>query len=388
MNKTFKLYLIIFGVVVALLTLLQLNKKPILDWRKSYGLTEKKPFGLYVFNQEVDQLFSKKLSRLGETPYNFYSKDSLRGSHNILIIERHLDRQSWKKIMSQVGKGSTAMVISDDFPFDLADTLKISTSSMRFDSINYLSFTDKQRPAKLKLDRLPNGLTLDEINPKTTEILGQVVGTKKEAANANFVKVKIGKGEIYFHMEPLFLTNYYLLKKGDEDYAQQVFSYLPKDRNTYWFVESENVQSSSPMRFILANPPLRYAWYIFLLGMIVFIFFHAKRRQRIVPIIKPLENTSVEFVRSIGNLYRNEGNTKDMMRKKVTYFLNKVRTELLIDTSTLDDTFVQKLHLKTNQPIDEIQKAVLLMQKTMNSTAQVSEEDLTKLNETLDKIYK
>ena len=38
-----------------------------------------------------------------------------------------------------------------------------------------------------------------------------------------------------------------------------MFSYLPKDRDTLWFMEEQNLQSISPLRFILRNPPLRYA---------------------------------------------------------------------------------------------------------------------------------
>ena len=129
-----------------------------------------------------------------------------------------------------------------------------------------------------------------------------------------------------------------------------MFSYLPKDRDTLWFMEEQNLQSISPLRFILRNPPLRYAWYIFLVGFLVFIIFHAKRKQRIIPIIKPLENTSVEFVRSIGNLYLNEGDAKDMMQKKVTYFLNKVRTDLPDRYFCHRRCFVNRLQLKTGKP--------------------------------------
>jgi hypothetical protein len=86
---------------------------------------------------------------------------------------------------------------------------------------------------------------------------------------------------------------------------------------------------------------------LFLGAVLVFILFNAKRRQRVVPIIEPLKNTSVDFIRSIGNLYMQEGDFHDMMAKKSQYFLSKVRTELLIDTQVLDEEFEKKLHLKT-----------------------------------------
>ncbi|AQX12183.1 hypothetical protein BAX94_16105 [Elizabethkingia meningoseptica] len=388
MNKTLKLYLIIFAVVVGLLAVLQVNKKPLVDWRKTYSVVDKKPFGLYVFNQEANQLFNKKLKRVGESPYRYYSKDSLPKQHNILIIERELDRQSWIKILKQAERGNDVMVIAENFPYDLRDTLKITTRLLSSDTLNRLTFTDKNRKGIMELNRLPNGNVIPRIDIKTTEILGTNRLKEHKDTFANFIKIKIGKGNIYVHTEPLVLTNYYLLKKDNEQYVEDLFSYLPKERETLWFLEAKNLQSISPLRFILKNPPLRYAWYTFITGFFIFIIFHAKRKQRIIPVIKPLENTSVEFVRSIGNLYLNEGNVKDMMQKKATYFLNKVRADLLIDTTQLDDVFINRLQLKTGKPRELIEQAVVLIQRSSSASANLSELDLIKLNEILDKIYK
>ncbi|MCT3649187.1 hypothetical protein HZQ44_14570 [Elizabethkingia anophelis] len=388
MNKTLKLYLIIFAVVVGLLAVLQVNKKPLIDWRKTYSVIDKKPFDLYIFNQEANLLFNKKLKKIGLSPYRYYSNDSLQRPHNILIIERELDKQSWIKILKQAQRGSDVMVVSENIPYDLRDTLNLTTRLLSSDTLNYLTFTDKNRKGSIKLNRLPNGNVIPMIDIKTTEILGSNLLKGRDHSYANFVKVKTGKGNIFIHTEPLVLTNYYLLQKGNEKYVEEMFSYLPKDRDTLWFMEEQNLQSISPLRFILRNPPLRYAWYIFLVGFLVFIIFHAKRKQRVIPIIKPLENTSVEFVRSIGNLYLNEGDAKDMMQKKATYFLNKVRTDLLIDTSVIDDVFVNRLQLKTGKPKELIEQAVVLMQRSNNPSSKITEQDLIKLNEILDKIYK
>ncbi|MCT3815524.1 hypothetical protein CMT92_05030 [Elizabethkingia anophelis] len=388
MNKTLKLYLIIFAVVIGLLAVLQVNKKPLIDWRKTYSVIDKKPFDLYIFNQESNQLFNKKLKKIGLSPYRYYSNDSLQRPHNILIIERELDKQSWIKILKQAKRGSDVLVVSENIPYDLRDTLNLTTRLLSSDTLNYLTFTDKSRKGSIKLNRLPNGNVIPMIDIKTAEILGSNLLKGRNDPYANFVKVKTGKGNIFIHTEPLVLTNYYLLQKGNEKYVEEMFSYLPKDRDTLWFMEEQNLQSISPLRFILRNPPLRYAWYIFLVGFLVFIIFHAKRKQRVIPIIKPLENTSVEFVRSIGNLYLNEGDAKDMMQKKVTYFLNKVRTDLLIDTSVIDDVFVNRLQLKTGKPKELIEQAVILMQRSNNPSSKITELDLIKLNEILDKIYK
>src|SRR5690606_9670840 len=253
---------------------------------------------------------------------------------------------------------------------------------------NVLSLTDKKFiKDSLVLDKLPSERGFLRIN-EDDEILGGNV-TLKGNHRANFIKINYGDGNIYLHAEPLVLTNYYLLIPGNEKYVQNVFSYLPS-RETIWFSEKNetSTESSSPMRFILSKPALRYAWWLLLGGLLLFVIFNAKRKQRIVPVIEPLKNKSVELVKSIGNLYLQEGDFHDMMAKKAQFFLNKVRMDLLIDTQNLDDDFSHKLQLKTGKSLEEINEAVTLIKKGQDPYASVMKEDLIRMNQLLDEILK
>ncbi|HEX7870203.1 MAG TPA: hypothetical protein VF455_08815, partial [Chryseobacterium sp.] len=113
-----------------------------------------------------------------------------------------------------------------------------------------------------------------------------------------------------------------------------------------------------------------------------------KRKQRIVPVIEPLKNTSADFVKSIGNLYLQEGDFHDMMSKKAQYFLNKVRLDLLIDTQNLDEEFSKKLQLKTGKSAELVNEAISLIKKAQDPYAGVMKEDLGRMNKLLDDILK
>lgn len=139
---------------------------------------------------------------------------------------------------------------------------------------------------------------------------------------------------------------------------------------------------------ILANDALRYSWWLLLAGLLLFVIFNAKRKQRIVPVIEPLKNKSAEFVKSVGNLYLQEGDFHDMMAKKAQYFLNKVRMELMIETQILDETFAKKLHVKTGTSLEKINEAISLIKKAQNPYAAVMKEDLIRMNKILDEILK
>lgn len=385
MNKTFKIYAVIFIIVMTILALLEVNKKETLNWRKNFDIHEKSPFGLFVFNNEAGNLFKNNLKKIETAPYEYYSQHK-KEIHNIIVIENEIDGQSWKKILDQVSAGSEAMLMVSRMPKEISDSIGYYDSEISFEEENVLKFTDKKYQNDfIKLDKFPSGRGFSFIKPGV-EILGKTV-EKRNTDQANFIKVKFGKGIIYAHTEPLFLTNYYLLKPGNIKYAQDVFSYLP-DKETLWFVKSNTKTSQFFMRFILANPALKYAWWILLGGLILFIFFNAKRKQRIVPITEPLRNTSLDFVKSIGNLYLQEGDFHDMMSKKAQYFLNKVRLDLLIDTQNLDEDFAKKLQLKTGKPMEMINEAINLIKKAQDPYASVIKEDLARINKLLDDIFK
>lgn len=366
--------------------LFQVNKKPILDWRKNFDIEKKTPFGLFVFDQEAPKLLDNKLEKIFVSPYKYYTDHPKQDQHNIIFIEKNWDSQSWIKLLDQVKNGSNALIFSTQLPQQVEDSLKFRLSDNNFEDTYYLQLTDvKFQKDKILLNRLPDNRAFSYID-KDHQILGYLKTKPDKKPEANFIKINYGKGKVYLHTEPLLTTNYYLLR-ANTNYLEDVFSYLPNQK-TYWFIEKEKKVSGSPMRFILDNPPLRYAWYLLLAGLLVFVLFNIKRKQRIVPIKEPLKNTSLDFIKSIGNLYLQEGDFHDMMAKKAQYFLNKVRMDLLIDTSKLDDDFVKKLHLKTGKNLDKIKEAIVLIKKAQDPYANVLHEDLAKMNKILDDILK
>jgi hypothetical protein len=99
-------------------------------------------------------------------------------------------------------------------------------------------------------------------------------------------------------------------------------------------------------------------------------------------VITPLTNTSEEFARTIGQLYLREGNPKDIITKKITYFLEKIRTNYMIDTTVLDDEFKKKLHQKSGVDKRMVDRLIDLI-VYLNGANQVDQIYLLKLNELL-----
>lgn len=51
------------------------------------------------------------------------------------------------------------------------------------------------------------------------------------------------------------------------------------------------------------------------------------------------KNTTLEFVKTVGNLFYRTQNHKNIAHKKITYFLNYLRTHYRLDTSHFNEEF-------------------------------------------------
>jgi hypothetical protein len=203
----------------------------------------------------------------------------------------------------------------------------------------------------------------------------------------NFIKVKYYNGEFLLHTQPAAFTNFHLLKANHHEYAEKVLSYIPKG-NIYWQTKGQNGEeiSDSPMRYIMSQPALKWAWWIFLIGMLIFMIFNAKRKQRIVPIKNPLPNTTIDFIKTIGNLYYMEGDHDNLIDKKIIYFLERIRNEYLIDTFKLDEDFIQKLQHKSGKDINDIRNTISLINRHRKNPYHSVEADLIQMNTAIEKI--
>ena len=111
----------------------------------------------------------------------------------------------------------------------------------------------------------------------------------------------------------------------------------------------------------MSQPALRITWRLMLLGLLLYLIFKGKREQRIIPIIKKPENTTVEFAQSISSLYFQDGDSVDLVQKKITYFLDHIRNTYNIDTQEINSSFIEKLYNKSGKDKELIAKIVHLI---------------------------
>src|SRR6185503_10139397 len=83
-----------------------------------------------------------------------------------------------------------------------------------------------------------------------------------------------------------------------------------------------------------------------------------RRKQRIIPVMTRPRNDSMDFVKTIGRLYYDKGDHKNLSRKMAAYFLEYVRNRYKLTTVSLDEEFIKNLQFKTNCEEHEIRSIV------------------------------
>ncbi len=199
--------------------------------------------------------------------------------------------------------------------------------------------------------------------------------------------MNIGKGELILNSTPLIFSNIYLLSADNHKFISKTLSYLPLENVTWTeYYHLGRMEAATPLRFILTNEPLRWAYYITIISLLLFMIFEMKRRQRIIPILKPLTNTTLEFVNTIGNLYYQSADHKNIAEKKIHFFMDQLRSKYWLNISHMDDSFITTLANKTGRTVEEVRSLVNII-NTVRSKERITEEELLTLNKIIERFH-
>lgn len=372
-----------------LLVLLFTNCKQT-SWSENYREKEKSPFGTYIIYNEAEKLFNgEEVIYLNQNFYDYLSDNQQTiesNSLNYICIKdqaNKLTKEGVHQLLSFVYEGNTAFLSLNNFSHHLKEQLEITTNNLDKNVISISKQKEKKGTLFLEDPSFNNQAFHFNRNIQRHYFITYnenktiVLGTSEidEERVPNFLKIYHGKGAIYVHTNPIVFSNYYLLK-DKEKYAEGVLSYLPSS-TTLWdpqikasrYSKGNGKDNTSVFKFFLQHETLTWFLFVSLSGILLFMLFNARRKQRAIPIIKPLENTTVAFTKTISSLYLKEQDHKNLVEKKITYFLEKVRTKYLLNSSNLNDEFIKNLAAKSGNDIRKtkylVNTIITLQKKTI-----------------------
>ncbi|MCB9201449.1 MAG: hypothetical protein H6604_00150 [Flavobacteriales bacterium] len=402
MNKGLKIGISLLVFILILIAVVESTQKKPINWKETLHYKDKIPFGTHILYKEIETIFPdlEYKYRLDEPMYEFFERyydtigiyeESYLPKYeyysDIFCINSSFEFNSavTKELNEFVSSGGNVFISSYYLNNTFKDSLQIETQEYS----DFYCKTEYETP-KFSLTKSSQILEFDKEEsamwfsklPKNAQILGFF--HRQNIKVPYFVKIPKGKGFYYIHLEPKIFTNYYLLKKEQFSFAVLSLNYMKGERFLWYDSIPSKNNETTPLRFILQNKNLRFAWYVLLFALIFYLLFKSKREQKAIPIVEPEENKSVEFAKTISSLYYEKGTPGNMIRKKIDYFLFHLRKKYLLDTTDiLNSKFHKTLAEKTPFSEKEIKEFMIKINNTYNKPTN-SEDDLIQLNKIID----
>lgn len=223
-----------------------------------------------------------------------------------------------------------------------------------------------------------------------------------ENNEATFIKINYGKGAFFIHTVPLAFTNFSLIHEKNIDHLDEILSLLPEAKLLTHELEpirtSRNYSSdgsgnggdksrNSPLEVIFKIPSLRWAYYLSLITLLLFVLFRIKRKQRAIPAKEKNENSSIEFANTVSQVYFQSGKHLSIAIQKEKLFFSFIRERYFLNSQKADEAYIRTLSNKSGiseEKLNHIFKSL----KALSTKTSMSDQEFIELHQTLEYFYK
>ncbi len=390
--KGYKRFVIAFGVLLVLYVLAEVNRPKPINWTVTMSKDDKNPFGSFILYKQLPDLFPNASINSYRLPVydqiNNY-KDS-NTAYLLLDPNLKLSDEDMNELLNYAVIGNHVFVSSFELGKQLEDSLMLHRKmrvTMKKADTSRLGFVNPafRNEGQYNFSHFAVDGYFSKLDTTTTIVLG--TNQNKEV---NFVKIPYGDGAFYIHANPVCFTNYFMLTGPNAGYTATALSYLPSGlKRIYWdeYYKKGRAGNNSPMQFFLSNTFLAWSYWIALVCILVFVLFEMKRKQRIIPVIAPLRNSTLDFVETVGKVYFNSHDNKNIALKKIHFLMEFIRTRFFLPTNHLNAEFMEMLSKKSGVPQAEI-KEMMDQVNHLQLNGTVSDRALLQLSTTIDQFYK
>ena len=388
--KGYKKFIFAFAVVLTIYIVAEMNRPKPFNWDLTLSKDDKDPYGGFILYQQLKDLFPNTEINSYRLPvYNQVNNyTSTNTAYFLIDPSLRLSTSDINELLNYAVIGNYVFLSAENFGQALMDTLKFKTAR-RFDFLPDSASPAFKNPAlqttkKINFSKMTIDGYINQFDTTHTIVLGN--NLREEV---NFIKVPYGEGAFYVHAAPVCFSNYFLVTGDNAEYSAKALSYLPKDlEKIYWdeYYKLGPSGSTNPLRFLLNDPYLSWAFRIAVIAMLLFVLFEMKRRQRVIPVLTPLRNSTLDFVETVATVYFNQRDNKNIAAKKISYFLEYVRSVFYLPTTLLNDELKTALAKKSGLAESEIGEIIDLIH-TVHTSYSIHDETLLLLNKKIDSFY-
>ena len=381
--------------------------KKIPSLKESYRKTDKLPFGAFIAYKGFQSEFSDYWINIEQKPFDetwqLLREDSATGYSLYFLITKDLvlSVDEVNAMMEYVKAGNDLFISADFIDHKLLDAIYCTVDrkgeimsevngKMHDTQVSMFYDNDFNSP-KYQYYYFPFLNYFSGYDTTFTRVLGV-----NEKNLPNYIVLFSGKGRLYLHIAPRIFSNYFLLTNDNYKYFEYVTAYLCfEPQYVYWdeyyknFSSPRNRNNSddkddfSTLKVIRQNPPLLWAFYLALAAILLYILFNLKRKQRVVQTIKPNTNSTVVFAETVGRLYLQQKNNRNISLKIITYFYEYLRKKYFINTGAINKEFVISVSGKSGVSRIETEELFELIGK-IQEQENVTDEELFELNQKIE----
>jgi len=397
-------------LLAALITLLFLHKEPRkFDGRITFNPKDKIPYGTYAAYHLLSQQFpGASIEVNGYAPEDWQNLSYDSAGQALLIINSYFDPtiSDLNALNSFVKEGNYVFIsclqMNDAarafFKVEQEDIYNPFTIKNDYGIINmYDSFAVKldSHTYSMPLQFVYPGVSYNNRFTKYDSLFTYPLGYNADDNMPNLLAINAKKGSIFLHTAPITFTNFFLLYNNNHQYYERLMSLFPANTrkivwDEYFLLNKQskdtNEDEKGLLSVLLSHKNFYVAFWMLMVLLALYFFTEVKRRQRLIPEYSKPANDSLEFVTTIGKLYYEKGDHKNLADKLTLFFLDYVRNKHKLSTNELDDAFVQRLSLKTGIPVEELSKLIDTL-NAIKASDRINEQQLLKYYQQLELFY-
>lgn len=406
MNKVLPYILgsVLLGAVIILFVTGNNKRNRTLDERITLRKQDKIPYGTYVAYRNLKHIFPNASIYTNKYEPGFWDSLSVHDSKQAFIAvcgRFDPDEGEMKRLISFAENGNDVFISAMKISYDAEKIINCSTNDYKLpsyfgdelvgtDTMNVtLSDPPYDKIYKYSYPGKPYGSVFTRIDDKTTNVLGEAEDL------TNFIHLRAGKGNFYIHLSPMAFSNYFILHKNNMDYYEKTLSVIKPDvTKVLWDEYYLNKRSSDNERkktswltVLFRYPALKAALLTAIFALLLYVLLEMRRKQRMIPVMTKPRNDSLDFVKTIGRLYYDKGDHKNLCKKMGAYFLEHVRNKYKLPTNLLDDEFVKNLQYKSGVEESEIRGIVSFI-KWLDEAEVINNNQLSNFHKELESFYK
>lgn len=369
-EKKFLAILIASLVMVLLFT----PREDKLEWAHTYMREDTRAYGSRILYEELRQLHGEHIVPVDIPPYEAVQDTALRNVTYLFLNDFFMpDDNELASLLRFVSRGNMLLISAETIADEFMAQIGVEPNTY-FPGVELLgvdtSFVNLVNPALHQEGGFYYGsnIGLTYLEPVADSSQTDLLGVYQDG-KANYVRAPHGQGWIYVHTAPLAFTNYNMLEGNGGEYAFKALSYLFGVNNAsearlendaqpriWWdaYYKPFRVEVRTPLRYILSSPVLRVAYILACIGLLLFVFFHGKRKQRPIPIDLPERNTTVAFAETVAQLYFHQGDHAGLAHKMIEQFRHYARSKLQLTAGTVGDLVPEIVSGRSGVEIDKV----------------------------------